>query len=477
MVMVLGSCLILSDSSAQYNRPPQPINPYTGAPVMAQAPNPWTGKGGVQPGATNPWTGKPMPASGGYNPLTGKVQPGLPSAPDPQAGQGSWPPGAIPVTGKAGIGLDALDRAVLEIMNHHGIPGAGLAVAFKGRLIYARGFGWSDLGRQVAVQPQTMFMLASLSKPFTAMAVLLLVERGKLSLDDRVLDLLKHIPPLPGARIDPRLRKVTLRQLLNHTGGWDRGRSGDPVTWSPQIARVMRVGLPISNRQFISFMMGMPLDFDPGTKYVYSNVGYMLMEEIIQSVSGEEYEAFVRRNVLKPSGAEKIFMSTDQFGYRPGEARGYLAGTAIAVPPMSLPMARAAAGWCASPVDMVRFLTAVDGSRVKRLLDDKTFDAMVAPPPPPLKKNADGTYPGLGWPTAGPSGKGYGYVHDGNWPGTRAFMKCNHAKGLNWALLFNVSMQPDPIDQGIVKETFRELHDILDGTDRFPDLDLFAEYR
>ncbi len=477
LAAMLSSSLLLLNGSAQYYQPPPPVNPYTGAPIAQAVPNPLTGRGMVRPGEFNPFTGRMTQPAPVYNPLTGKAMPAYQASSSAQAGPESWPAGSFPITGKAGAGLESLDKAVLQIMDRHGIPGAAMAVARNGKLIYARGFGWADLGRRVAVEPQTVFELASLSKPITAMAALLLIERGKLSLDDRALDLLRHIPPIPGARIDPRLSKVTVRHLLNHTGGWDRNVSGDPVTWSPQIARVLRVRLPINNLLFISFMMGVPLDFEPGTKYAYSNVGYMFLEEIIQRASGQRYEDFVRENVLKPAGTKNIFLSTDRAMYRAGEARGYLAGTGIMVPPMGLPMAKAAAGWCGSPLDMVRFLTALDGSRGKKLLQETTFAAMVAPPPPPMKKNDNGTYPALGWELAGPSGKGYGYAQDGNWPGARTFMKCIHARGLNWALLFNVSMQPDPQDKGIVKEMIRELNTFLDGAERFPDLDLFAEYR
>jgi CubicO group peptidase (beta-lactamase class C family) len=128
-------------------------------------------------------------------------------------------------------------------------------------------------------------------------------------------------------------------------------------------------------------------------------------------------------------------------------------------------------------VDMVRFLTALDGSRGKKLLDEKTFAAMVAPPPAPVKKNPNGTYPGLGWPIVGPSGKGYGYVHDGKWTGTRTFMKCNPARGLNWALLFNVAMQPDPEDQRVALDAARECEAEVERAKSFPDVDLFATFR
>jgi CubicO group peptidase (beta-lactamase class C family) len=477
--LILGtvavSCLFLSGGNAQFYSPRPATNPYTGARLPAPRVNPLTGR--TQTGVRNPYTGQVAAPTAGYNPLTGRMQSGLPGSPQPPAGSAQWPSGPVPVTGKSGPGLEAFDRAVLKIMDHHGIPGAGLAIARKGKLIYARGFGWADLRTGTPVQPMTFFTLASLSKPITAIATLLLVERGKLRFEDRALDYLKHIRPPPGARVDPRLRQVTIRQLLNHTGGWDRSVSGDPVTWSPQIARALRVPQPLSTQQFISFMMSRQLNFAPGTKYAYSNVGYMLLDEIIEKVSGERYEVFVRRNVLQPAGIDRVFLSTARRNYRPDEAHCYLAGTSTLLPPMSLPMARAAAGWTASAVDMVRFLTALDGSHASKLLQDRTFAEMVASPPPPVKKQANGTYAGLGWPIVGPSGKSFGYMQDGHWPGARTFMKCNPAKGVNWALLFNVSMHPDPIDQRAVLDAVREVQQQIEQIERLPDLDLFSEYR
>jgi N-acyl-D-amino-acid deacylase len=463
LLAAASSCLLLATGDAQLYQPRPQVNPYTGNQA-APAANPLTGQGAQQ---RNPYTGRSMtpPAN---NPLTGK---GGPQGQN-DASAHPWPSDEVPVKGKAGKGLELIDKAVLKVMDNHGIPGASFALARNGKLIYAKGFGWGDLANKVPVEPQTPFGLASLSKPLTATATLLLVERGKLSLDDKVFDLLKNVHPPRGAKVDPRLKTITVRQLLNHTGGWDRSVNGDPVTWSPQISRAYRTPLPLTVRQFISFIQTVPLDFDPGTKFVYSNVGCILLDEIITQVSGEPWQTFVQKNVLTPAGMSGVFLGPPRTTYRKGEAHCYLAGTGTQLPPMNLPLARAAGGWNASAVDVVRFLTALDGSRGKKLLADKTFAEMVAEPPAPLKKNKNGTYPGLGWPLVGPSGKKYAYAHDGNWYGMRTFMKCNPSKGLNWALLFNVTMQPDPTDQGIVTDLARELKELLDGTESFPDLDL-----
>jgi N-acyl-D-amino-acid deacylase len=482
---IVGTFLLLGAGALAQNFGRPPYNPYTGAPLPVPPNNPLTGVPpspwgnpltGAPPGPqmlTNPYTGRPLPPAAGYtNPLTGRAQPGLGGP--PAAAASPWPREALPVRGKAGPGLEPLDKAVLGIMERHGIPGAALAIAKDGKLVYARGFGWADLAAGTPVDPWTLFGLASLSKPITALAILLLLERGQLALDDRVFELLKHIRPAPGARVDPRLKTVTVRQLLNHTGGWDRAVSGDPITWSPQIARTLDVPLPLTEAQFTSFMMGVPLDFDPGTRYQYSNVGYILLGQVIEKVSGRRYEEFVRAEVLEPLGIDRAFATvTAPRAFREGEARSYLAGTGVQLPPMNLPMARAAGGWSASATDMVRLLTALDGSRGKKLLKDKTYQLMVAPPPPPLKARPNGTHPGLGWPDVFATPRGPGYAHDGSWHGMRTFMKCNPAKGVNWALMFNVSMQPDPVDLQLAQAAARQIQERVERLDRYPAVDLF----
>jgi N-acyl-D-amino-acid deacylase len=474
-VLVLGLWAV---ASAQFpgGNPylPRPaVNPYTGAPLNQT--NPLTGQGAA-PGMRNPYTGKVMQPNAGINPLTGQPQPGFGGPATGAAEMAPWPQLAPPITGDAGPGLESFDKAVLAMMDRHGIPGGALAIAKNGKLVYAKGFGWADLARKIIVEPNTLFGLGSLSKPITAMAILLLVERGQLDLDDRVYDVLKHIRLPPTIRIDPRVKTITIRQLLNHTGGWDRAVKGDPINWSPQIARAMRLPLPLTDQQFIAYMWSVPLDFTPGTKFQYSNVGYIMLGEVVEAVSGQKYETFVREQVLKPMGIKKAILNAGKRSYQPGEVRRYLAGNGIMLPPMDVPMLQAAGGWEVSAPDMVRFLTALDGSRGKKFLDDKIYRQMVALPPPPVKPRADGNYNGLGWPTVSRAGKSFGYFHDGNYDGVRAFMKCSPARGVNWALLFNVSINPDAVDDRIVLDAVREVREAVESIESYPDVDLFKKY-
>src|SRR5262245_23660917 len=101
----------------------------------------------------------------------------------------------IPIRGKAGPGLEPFDAAMIKIMERHGIPGAALTITKAGKLVLAKGYGWADMGTGAVVEPDMLFGLASLTKAITATATLKLVEQGKLTLDDKVFDHLKHIRP------------------------------------------------------------------------------------------------------------------------------------------------------------------------------------------------------------------------------------------------------------------------------------------
>jgi N-acyl-D-amino-acid deacylase len=385
------------------------------------------------------------------------------------------PEDMVPIKGRAGPGLKPLDSAMLKIMDRHGIPGAALALAKDGKLVLAKGYGWANVGTGAAVEPDTLFGLASLSKPITAVATLKLVEQGKLGLDEAVFGLLKHIKPPRDARMDPRLRTVTVRQCLNHSGGWDRAVGGDPVNWEPQICRAFQVRPPLSPVQFISFTKSLPLNFKPGTAAKYSNVGYILLGEVIARVSGQSYARFVVENVLKPMGIRQARLNPVDGKYLEGQAYRHLAGTLTTLPPMQLPMVNATGGWIGSVVDMARFLTNIDASRGKPVLGEAARKWMLEPPPRPLKPRPDNTYFGLGWDSALVTDKGFAYFKDGSYHGMRTFMK-RLPTGVNWALLYNASMEFDSLDLQIAASAVQEIRQLIEGIGKYPDIDLFEEY-
>lgn len=384
-------------------------------------------------------------------------------------------PVVIPVTGWAGPKFDALELVVLEIMDRHGIPGASLAIAKDGKLVFAKGFGWAHPTLNRAARPDTLFAVASISKPITALAILKLIEEGKLKLDEPALPLLAHIRPLRGAKADPRLGGVTIRQLLNHSGGWDRNKSGDPINWAPQISRKLGLQTYPSSEQFIAFMLGMPLDFEPGTREVYSNVGYIMLGKIIEKVTGQGYEAFVRKAVFEPMSIRTARVHKGQKNYFENESGRFVPGTGAIIPPLQLPMLEAAGGWSISTVDLVKMLTSLDGSRGKMFLKEETYKTMFAPPPAPIKPRANGIYPGLGFYYVQSSDAGLAYTQNGSWHGARAFIRRMPNRSC-MALAFNASMEPDIQDMQLVKDAVHKVREAVEKIRDYSDVDLFKEF-
>jgi CubicO group peptidase (beta-lactamase class C family) len=221
--------------------------------------------------------------------------------------------------------------------------------------------------------------------------------------------------------------------------------------------------------------MGLPLDFNPGTDAKYSNVGFIILGEIIARVGGQPYEPFVLDNVLRPMGITQARLHPRGGKYLAAEALRYLAGTLIALPPMDLPMVNATGGWTCSAVDLARFLTNLDGSRGESVLAEKTRKLMLEPPPPPLQPRTNRTWFGLGWDSVQVQGETFAYFKDGSYQGMRTYMK-RLPTGLNWALLYNASMEFDPQDAQIASRTVQEVRQLVEGIGKYPDIDLFKEY-
>src|SRR5215216_2024228 len=233
---------------------------------------------------------------------------GDPTTPSVSPADTSSAPQEIPITGTVVSGMAWYDKAIPDLMRKYKIPGGAVAVVRDGKLIYARGFGYADVENKTPVQPDALFRLASVSKPITSVAIMKLVEDGKLKLDDRVAPFIAHLAPAPGATVDPRWEQITIRHLLNHTGGWDREKPNggfDPIDRPAIAAAAVNAPAPASSETLIRYMKGMPLDFNPGEAHVYSNFGYIILGRVIERVSGMPYEEYVRARVLQPVGANR----------------------------------------------------------------------------------------------------------------------------------------------------------------------------
>lgn len=139
-------------------------------------------------------------------------------------------PPARAITGEGLPGLAHLNKVMRQVLREKEVPGGSLAIAKDGRLVFARGFGLADVEGRVPVRPKTLFNIASCTKAITGMAILKLVDEGKLDLDTPFLEVVKDINPPPGAKIDQAVRRITVRQLLYHSGD-----SGEPRRITPML--------------------------------------------------------------------------------------------------------------------------------------------------------------------------------------------------------------------------------------------------
>ena len=398
----------------------------------------------------------------------------------------------VQVTGKHDPRLASFDELMTGFIKTHQVPGASLAVTRHGQLVYARGFGYADLDTKDPVQPDSQFRVASISKPITAVAVLQLVEQGRLKLTDRVFDIIKVDPVFEdrSARPDPRLRQVTILHCLQHSGGWDRAKSFDAMFQSVRIARVLGTDPPAGPEQVIRFMMGQPLDFDPGSRYAYSNYGYCLLGRIIEAKSGMPYDQYIKQHVLAPVGVSQMRIGRTLLEHRaPREVRYYderqrtgqsvfakNLGKRVPAPygAWYLEAMDSHGAWIASATDLVRFAAALDQPDRSPLLKPASIKQMFARPAGLLgydeKQQPKVVYYGCGWSVRTLPGKStVNTWHTGSLDGTSTILVRRH-DGLNWAVLFNTRNGTN--NHRLSTMIDGRVHRAADAVQQWPDRDL-----
>lgn len=252
------------------------------------------------------------------------------------------------LSGRQAAGLPApvvekIERAITAEMAKKNIPGLSVAVVQDHRLKWSNGYGLSDLENFVPAKAVTNYRLGSISKPITAVAVMQLVEEGKLDLDAQVQN---YCPSFPVKRWP-----LTTRQLLSHMAGVRHYR-GDEINSTKQYPTLLE-GLEIFKAD--------SLLFEPGTRYSYTTYGYNLIGCVIEGASGKSYVEFVKERIFKPAAMDRIRVD-DVNELIPNRAQGYqkmpdgslknsdLANTSYKIP---------GGGWCSTVEDLAKFAIAV----------------------------------------------------------------------------------------------------------------------
>ena len=323
-------------------------------------------------------------------------------------------------TGYYSPSLVNFDIAMNNLLKNYDIPGGQLAITYKGRLVYSRGFGLADKSTNTAVCPDNIFRIADLSKQITSITIMHLYQQGRIGLDDIVFgkngilnDSMYLVPVL-----DSRVYDITVNDLLSH-------QSGIP-TYS-------------FNARF------QDLDFTPGTNGLYSNVGYVFLGRVIEKITKQDYETYVRDTILAPIGITDMRIGkTLLINKLPNEVHYYdypgaplvpsIFDSTILVPrqyggDFSIESSKATGGWVASAQDLCKLLCAVDKFSTRPdILSTATINTMVQP----IHEYLGFPY-ALGWIINTTSNN---WFHDGALIGTMSYQVRRNTE-INYALVVN----------------------------------------
>lgn len=299
------------------------------------------------------------------------------------------------VNATSGVGKKEaeLDTMVMQFIRQWQIEGASMCLLKDGKILYAKGYGWADKEKGIEMQPYHRLRMASVSKLFTAVAVMKLVEAGKLLLDskifgkDGILQAYKHLPIA-----DTLAYQITVEHLLTHSGGWRNQLRTDPMFAPVAVAKALKLASAPSFEQTLGFMLSQRGMFRPGEFVDYSNFGYTLLGEVVREVAGKPYQKYLQEDVLLPMGIERLAVGKNSYEARlPHETRYYAHPKEPLKPSIytlkdsvsavyegnNTEALGGAGGLIASPLDIAQFVLHVDGlSFVPDHLETATLSRM-----------------------------------------------------------------------------------------------------
>lgn len=279
--------------------------------------------------------------------------------------------------------IKTADSLVGLFMKKYDVPGLSLTIAKNDSVKLERCYGYADKGKNQLMTPGNRFRIASISKPFTATAIMKLVEQGRLHLQDKVFGKSALLGITYGTYPYKKwVEEITLEHLLEHLGGgwtdadYDKNNNlyndRDPIFLHPEMNQATLIGWALDNQ---------PLTYEPGTHFQYSNFGFCLLGRVIEKVSGMRYEEYVRKNVLQPCGITDMQIGGITLAEQlPGEVHYYdTHGDPYIV--FDGRRGDSNGGWVATPTDLVKFMIRVDKFPQKGdMLEPSTLDTMFSAP-------------------------------------------------------------------------------------------------
>ena len=347
-------------------------------------------------------------------------------------------------------GIAAIDQGMTAFMSQYNIPGMAIAITLNDQLVYVNSYGQASVENNQPVTTQSLFRISSLSKQITSVAIMRLLDEGKLSLNSTVFGNGSILGNTYGSQpYSPGVTNITVGELLHHTeGGWPGTGDAFGQNFSYTIPQLM-------NWQLNNVPL---LDTIPGQSYHYSQFGYTVLGRVIEKITGLPYDQAVQQLVLQPSGISDMQIAGNTLAARlPNEVEYYGQNNED---PYYVPVARmdAANGWVASATDLARFLVHVDGMSNLTIISSNAVNAMTT------GSYANPKY-GCGWEL-----NLYNIFHHGNWPGTGTSQAITTQDGnFNYVILANTGSN-DPNFSGNMDNIF---WNAVNNISTWPGYDLF----
>jgi CubicO group peptidase (beta-lactamase class C family) len=322
-----------------------------------------------------------------------------------------------------------MGRIAAEFRRQFSVPATSIAISHNGRFVYDEAVGMVDRANLTQAKQISLFRIASVTKPITAVTIFSLIEQGKLSLTDKVfgpsaiLDIKYGKPPYK-----PFITDITVDHLLTHTaGGWPND-ANDPMMLNPTWNQTKLITQTIAK---------VPLTHPPGTHWAYSNFGYCLLGRVIEAVTGEDYDAYVETDILGPSSISTMKIGRNKESDSAQDEVVYYGQFDEDPYKLNITRMDSHGGWIASSTELVQFLNHVAGAPgIPALLKPDTIKMMTTPAP--AYPQGDARY-ARGWMVRN---KGAGnWWHNGSLPGTTSLM-VRTPTGFCWAALCNTSIEP-----------------------------------
>ncbi len=332
------------------------------------------------------------------------------------------------------------DKEIEAFMRRWELTGASFALMRNDSLLYAKGYGYANKERGEKMEVGHILRLASASKLITATAIMKLVEKRKLKLSSKVFgeEGILSMEPF-NTLADRRLALITVEHLLRHTGGF-KTPVEDPAFSNYSVAKALERELPLELDDMVRYATMFPLRSMPGDRYDYSNLGYQVLTKVIEVVSGQDYEDYVKRNVLEPAGCYDMHIGENYIGkrarnevnyYEVKEAKLYDAfdGSGKQVLKSqggnNVNLLSGAGGWVASPVELLRLVASINGGGTKRdILSKESVRIMTK----------DTREKPIGWASV----HGSEWLRSGSMAGSSTLIK-HQSNGYTWVFITNSS--------------------------------------